>query len=195
MWKPGREGVYLQRIDTNESRKIIIKLIREQAESAGDMRQLDRFRKVVAMFLNIKNDGAEKYSLDFDPWSDINVIPDGSIDEKDINAITQLGIAFYQQSVINSESGVFLSRSYLDLVEVFDPAQPIQSVAPLRHVVRIEVLDLEDSEEPELDSSFNAESFDEGASFAVRQNYAYAYNFEETPGLEDLVKAFFKLKL
>lgn len=195
MWEPRRKGVYLQRVETNESNKIIIKLVRAQTEDADDLKWSDRFDKVTVMVLRINTGGAEEYRLDFDPWSDINVIPDGSIDEKDISAITELGFAFYRQSVINPEYGVFLSRNYLDLVEVFDPAKPVQPVGPLRHVVRIEVLDLADSEKPELDSSFNAESFDEGASFSVSKNYSYTYNFEETPGLVDLVKAFFKLKL
>jgi hypothetical protein len=192
MWEPRIKGVYLQRVETD---KIIIKLVRARTEDTDDLKGSDRFDKVTVMVLHIKTGGAEKYRLDFDPWSDINVIPDGSIDEKDINAISEVGLSFYRQSVIGREFAVFLSLSYVELVEVFDPEKPIKPVPPLRHVVRIEVLDLEDSEEPEIDSSFNAESFDEGASFSVRKIYSHAYNSEETPGLEDLAKAFFKLKL
>jgi hypothetical protein len=193
MWAPGREGVFLQRVETHESIKITIKLVRAQTESSN-LQWLDRFSKITTMFLHIKNDGAE-YKLDFDPWSDINVIPDGSIDEKDINAITQLAVAFYQQSAINLEFGVYLSRVFVDLELISTPGKPIGPTARARRLVRIEVLDLEDSEEPELDSSFSAETFDGGASFSVRKNYSHTFNFEETPALEDLAKAFFKLTL
>ncbi|MEJ5061633.1 MULTISPECIES: hypothetical protein [unclassified Pseudomonas] len=92
MWEPHTKGVYLQRVKTNESNKIIIKLVRAQTEEADNLKWSDRFDKVTVMVLHIKVGGAEEYRLDFDPWSDINVIPDGSIDEKDINAITEVGL-------------------------------------------------------------------------------------------------------
>lgn len=195
MWKPDKEGVYLQRVETNEGHKIIIKLVRALTDNVDSLKQLEHSGKVISMSLHIAFDGAEKYKLDFDPWSDINVIADGSIDEKDVSAITEVGLSFYRQQVISPEYGVFLVLNDVDLVEVFDPAKSIEPVTPLRHAVRIEALDLDDTEEPELDASFYATSNDEGATFAVRKINAHTYNLIETPGLSDLVRAFFKLKL
>src|SRR5689334_12258393 len=145
MWTPNNSGVFLKREDTQESKKIIIKILRV---AAGDY---SGAHQSTALTLHIKKeDGSrevedcETPELDYDPWSDINVVPDGSIDEKDINALTQLALAFYHQKELEPEAGVFIALIPVD--------------AP-RRLVRIEILDLEDNEQPEFDYLLNATSF------------------------------------
>ena len=178
MWKPSSAGVLLQRIDSPENHTVLIKLVREN-KSAGQQHE-DRFNAITAMTLHINNE-TKQHKLEFDPWSDINVIPDGSIDEKDINAITQLALAFYHQKEVEPDVGIFLA-----LIPVDTP----------RRLVRIEILDVEDNEQPVFDYFLNATSFDEGANFVVRRvNPHTGPSNEDSPGLEDLAKAFFKLKI
>ena len=176
MWKPASTGVFLQRIETPESNKIILNILRK---SSGDDYEDPAAKTATVLFFN-PND-AEDYTLQFDPWSDINVVPDGSIDEKDISAITRLALEFRDQTAISSNYGVFLS---------------VFPVNDERLVVQIKVLDLEDNEQPEFNYLLNGVSFDNGDSFSVRRGDPHSGpDVEETLGLEKLMKAFIKLRL
>ncbi|MFY0730874.1 hypothetical protein [Pseudomonas sp. NFX15] len=59
------------------------------------------------MALNLKDNG-RTITLDYDPWSNINVIKENSIDQKDSDAITELAVAYDRQSTIGPEHGAFL---------------------------------------------------------------------------------------
>jgi hypothetical protein len=185
MWVPRDTGVFLQRVETPEVNKVIIRLVREQ--SAG------LYTNVTTMALHITA-GTEEYKLDYDPWSDVDVIPDNSIDEKDVGAITQLALAFYRQPVIDPGYGVFLTLEPEDLVDIFDPDKPVEPVPPQRIGVQIEVLDMEDGDESEFDYALTALSVDDGASFIVRRINPYT-GIVRIQGLDDLLKSFIKLKL
>lgn len=196
MWIPRNTGVFLHHIDAPKSDNVVIKLVREQSDDIAHRYSTDRFSKTTTMTLHVKNDDTKEYTLNYDSWSDINVIPDGSIDDKDLNAITQLGLAFYHQSAISSDQAAFLFLDPEDLVEVFDPAMPIGPITPSTLSVRMQVLDMDDNEEPEVIYYVSALSFDEGASFDLKKRYGGDHrDYEPAPGLEDLVKAFIKLKL
>lgn len=195
MWTPGESGVLLHRMESPESDKIIIKFVREKAVDIADPQYPERFNDVTSMTLHLSNDGTENYNLDYDPWSDINVISDGSIDDKDIDAITRLALAFYHQTTISSPLAVFLSLGPDDLVETFNPGKPIKPVTPSMLSVHIVVLDLTHSEEPVFNAGFHAASFDEGTNFTVRRMLSTGPDNEITPGLEDLAKAFIRLKV
>jgi hypothetical protein len=185
MWVPGDTGVFLQRVETPESNKVIIKLVREQSVGV--------YTNVTTMALH-KKIGAEEYTLDYDPWSDVNVIPDNNIDEKDVDAITQLALAFYRQPVVDVGYGIFLSLEPEDLVDIFDPDKPVQPVPPQRIGVQIEVLDMEDGDVSAVDYFLTALSVDDGASFTVRRINPYT-GIVRIQGLDDLLKSFIKLKL
>ncbi|KPG99421.1 hypothetical protein AEQ67_09795 [Pseudomonas sp. RIT-PI-q] len=185
MWTPGDTGVFLQRVETPESNKIIIRLVREQGAGL--------YTNITTMALHITA-GTEEHKLDYDPWSDIDVIPDNNIDEKDVDAITQLALAFYRQSVVDVGYGAFLSLEPEDLVDTFDPDKPVGPVPPQRIGVQIEVLDMEDGDESEFDYALTALSVDDGASFIVRRIDPYT-GIVRIQGLDDLLKSFIKLKL
>ncbi|WP_085723505.1 hypothetical protein [Pseudomonas sp. R37(2017)] len=194
MWKPSNPGVFLRRIDSPESDKVIIKLVRENTVDVANRQYDDRFSAITTMTLHINNE-TRQHSLDFDPWSDINVIRDGSIDEKDINAINQLALAFYHQSVIDPDLLVYISRGPVDDVDVFDPTKPVEPLPPLIHTLRIEALYMYEEEELELRAYYYGKSFDEGNSFAVRGGYSTGFGNDVIPDLENLAKAFYILKL
>ena len=176
MWNPASTGVFLQRIETPESNKIVLKILRKPS-GAG---YADLAEETVTV-LNFNPNDTEEYSLQFDPWSDINVVADGSIDEKDINVITRLALEFRDQTAISSDSGVFLE---------------VTPVEDKRLLVLVSVLDLEDFERPEFNYRLNATSSDKGESFSVRRiNPDSDPAVNETPGLENLIKAFIKLRL
>ena len=176
MWKPASTGVFLQRIETPESNKIILKILRKSS-SAGDGDHADETTTV----LHFNPGDNEDYTLQFDPWSDINVVPDGSVDEKDISAITQLALEFRDQTAISSDYGVFLS---------------VFPVVDRRLVVQIRLLDLEEDEQPKYGDRLSAVSFDGGKSFSVKRVDPHSSPaVEEIPGLENLIKAFTKLRL
>jgi len=42
------------------------------------------------MSLNFNYEGTDEHKLDFDPWSELNINGDNSIDEKNVEAITDL---------------------------------------------------------------------------------------------------------
>lgn len=173
MWKPASTGVFLQRIETPESNRIILNIFRKP------INETHVTATVMALHFNPNN--PEDYTLHFDPWSDINVVPDGSIDEKDTNALTRLALDFRDQTEISSDFGVFLAAI---------------SVDDERLLVRIEVLDLEDNEQPVFYYFLDATSRDEGENFTIKRvNPHSGPTDEETPGLENLTKAFIKLKL
>ncbi|CAI8809595.1 DUF4340 domain-containing protein [Pseudomonas sp. IT-P258] len=194
MWTPGDTGVFLQRIETPGIDKVIIKLVRKQSDDSADQRSFNLYSNVTTMTLHIKPENIEEYRLDYDPWSDINVTPDRSIDDKDIDAITKLALAFYSQPIIAPGDGAFLSLEPEDLVDIFDPDKPIEPVPPPIIGVQIEVLDMEDSDQPEFDYFMTALSVDNGANFKVRRINPHSGIFY-VPGMDDLVKSFIKLKL
>jgi hypothetical protein len=185
MWTPGDTGVFLQRVETPESNKVIIRLVREQGAGL--------YTNITAMALHITA-ATEEYKLDYDPWSDINVIPDNNIDEKDVGAITQLALAFYRQPVIDPGYGAFLSLEPEDLVDIFDPDKPVGPVPPQKIGVQIEVLDMEGGDESEVDYFLTALSVDDGESFTVRRINPYT-GVVRVQGLDDLIKSFINLKL
>lgn len=101
MYQANTNGVYLERIDGADNDKIVIELCRMTPGSAACT------TTPLTLYIN-KQDGST--TLDFDPWSDMNVVPDGSIDEKDVIALTDLAVAFYRQTTIDSEVIVFLTH-------------------------------------------------------------------------------------
>lgn len=175
MWNPASTGVFLQRIETPESNKIVLKILRKSSGAGyGDLAE----ETITVLYFN-PNDN-EDYTLQFDPWSNLDVVADDSIDEEDINVITRLALEFRDQTTISSEYGVFLA------------------VIPFNDkllLVRIKVFDLEDGE-PEFLYVLSALSKDNGENFTVRRvNPHSGPEVEETPGLEKLIKAFIKLSL
>jgi hypothetical protein len=194
MWTPGDTGVFLQRIETPEVNKVIIKLVRKQSGDNANQQSSDLYTNLTTMALHIKVEGVEEYKLDYDPWSDINVTPDQSIDEKDIDAITKLALAFYRQPVIDPGYGAFLSLEPEDLVDIFDPDKPVGPVPPQKIGVQIEVLDMEGGDESEVDYFLTALSVDDGERFTVRRINPYT-GVVRVQGLDDLIKSFINLKL
>ncbi|MGF6202655.1 hypothetical protein QF012_004700 [Pseudomonas laurylsulfatiphila] len=185
MWIPGHTGIYLQRVETSESNEIIIKIVRVSAAGVN----------FTNFTLHISTD-ADEYNLDFDPWSNMNVTPDNNIDEKDIELITQLGLAFFRQPIIGFDNGIFMYPGPEDLVDIFDPDKPIPPIPPQTIWVRMEVLDIEDDEGPTFNYLINARSFDQGMNFVITRIYpSSAPSYGDTPELEELAKAFLRLKL
>lgn len=177
-----KTGVYLQQIETSEDKQVIVKLIR--ADEPPN-KTIEQFANVLAsapsVTLHIKDDGKTS-KLDFDPWSDINVIPDNSIDEKDIAALTQLALAFYHQQIIAPEGIAYLYRLPTELPK-------------LR--VDVEVFDI-DEEDHQLYSLgvYETKSADSGSSFeGSERNPETGQVFDYGTALNELLKAFIKLKL
>ena len=182
MSTPIKTGAYLQQIETPEDVQVVIRLIRAGEYPNKTMEQFaDVLASAPSMTLHIKDDGKTS-TLDFDPWSDINVIPDNSIDEKDIAALTQLALAFYHQQIIAPEGIAYLYRL---------PAEPPE----LR--VDVEVFDI-DEEDHQLHSLgvYETKSADSGSPFEGRErNPVTGQVFDYGPELNGLLKAFIKLKL
>ena len=177
-----KTGAYLQQIETPEDVQVVIKLIRAGEHPNKTMEQFaDVLASVPSMTLHIKDDGKTS-KLDFDPWSDINVIPDNSIDEKDIAALTQLALAFYHQQIIAPEGIAYLYSL---------PAEPPK----LR--VDVEVFDI-DEEDHQLYSLgvYETKSADSGSPFkGSERNPETGQVFDYGTALNELLKAFIKLKL
>lgn len=173
-----KTGVYLQQIETTKDVQVIIKLIR-----AGEYpnKTMEQFAAILAgapsVTLHIKDEGKTS-KLDFDPWSDINVTPDNSIDEKDIAALTQLALAFYHQQIIAPEGIAYLYR----LPEL-----------------RVDVEEFEiDEDDHQLYSLgvYETKSANAGSSFEGRKrNPLTGQVFNYGVGLNELLKSFIKLKL
>ena len=182
MSTPIKTGAYLQQIETPEDVQVVIKLIRAGEYPNKTMEQFaDVLASAPSMTLHIKDDGKIS-TLDFDPWSDINVIPDNSIDEKDIAALTQLALAFYHQQIIAPEGIAYLYRL---------PAEP-----PERRV-DVEVFDI-DEEDHQLYSLgvYETKSADSGSPFkGSERNPETGQVFDYGTALNELLKAFIKLKL
>lgn len=100
----------------------------------------------------------------------------------------------YNQLVIDPEFSVYLSLGDVDLIDVFNPNEPVKPLPPLIQTVRIEVLYMDD-EEMGRKAYYYGKSFDDGARFAVRRGHSGGYGTDLIPDLEDLAKAFYKLKL
>jgi hypothetical protein len=182
MSTPIKTGAYLQQIETPEDVQVVIKLIRAGECPSKTMEQFaDALAIAPSVTLHIKDDG-KTLKLDFDPCSDINVIPDNSIDEKDITALTQLALAFYHQQIIVPEGIAYLYRL---------PAEPPE----LR--VDVEVFDI-DEDDHQLYSRvvFETKSADAGLSFeGSERNPLTGQVFDYGAALNELLKAFIKLKL
>ena len=182
MSTPIKTGAYLQQIETPEDVQVVIKLIRAGEHPNKTMEQFaDVLASVPSMTLHIKDDGKTS-KLDFDPWSDINVIPDNSIDEKDIAALTQLALAFYHQQIIAPEGIAYLYSL---------PAEPPK----LR--VDVEVFDI-DEEDHQLYSLgvYETKSADSGSPFkGSERNPETGQVIDYGTALNELLKAFIKLKL
>jgi hypothetical protein len=113
MWNPASTGVFLQRIETPESNKIVLKILRKSSGAGyGDLAE----ETITVLHFN-PNDNKD-YTLQFDPWSNLDVVADDSIDEEDINVITRLALEFRDQTTISSEYGVFF-QSFLSTINCF----------------------------------------------------------------------------
>lgn len=171
MYLPHTNGIFLQRIKTANGVKIIIKLSRIDADSTATTTDLT---------LHI-NENENSFKLDFDPWSDINVIHDGSIDEKDTKAIIDLAIAFYRQTTIEPQLAVFLS--------------PIDNHPGVLRV-RIGLLELDEGELSPLGYFFTASSVDNGVSFRIfKVTHHGGSHPQDDTDLEPMTKAFIKMKV
>jgi len=179
MSKPIKTGAYLQKIETPEDVQVVIKLIRADEYPNKTMEQFaDVLASAPSVTLHIKDD-SKTSKLDFDPWSDINVIPDNSIDEKDTAALTQLALAFYHQQIIAPEGIAYLYR------------------LPAELRVDVEVFDI-DEEDHQLYSLgvYETKSADSGSPFEGRErNPETGQVFDYGAELNGLLKAFIKLKL
>jgi hypothetical protein len=178
MSKPIKTGAYLQKIKTPEDVQVVIKLIRADEYPNKTMEHFaDVLASAPSVTLHIKNDNTSKF--DFDPWSDINVTPDNSIDEKDIAALTQLALAFYHQQVIAPEGIAYLY------------------CLPAELRVDVEVFDI-DEEDDQLYSLgvYETKSADSGSPFEGHErNPVTGQVFDYGTALNELLKAFIKLKL
>jgi hypothetical protein len=179
MSKPIKTGAYLQKIKTPEDVQVVIKLIRADEYPNKTMEQFaDVLANAPSVTLHIKND-SKTSKFDFDPWSDINVTPDNSIDEKDIAALTQLALAFYHQQVIAPEGIAYLY------------------CLPAELRVDVEVFDI-DEEDDQLYSLgvYETKSADSGSPFEGHErNPVTGQVFDYGAELNGLLKAFIKLKL
>ncbi|MFU2328296.1 hypothetical protein [Pseudomonas sp. NFX98] len=182
MSTPIKAGVYLRQIETSENVQVVVKLIR-----TGEYpdKTMDQFAAVLAnaptVTLHIEDYG-KTTKLDFDPWSDINVTPDNSTDEKDIAALTQLALAFYDQLVIASDGIVYLYRL---------PAEPPE------FRVAVEEFDI-DEDDLQLYSQrvYETKAADSGSPFEVKgRNPLTGQLFDYGTALNGLLQAFIKLKL
>lgn len=194
MWAPRNAGVFLQEIQKPQYKKITIKLIRENTENNTNPFSDNFYNNITTISLNFNYEGTDEHKLDFDPWSDMNINGDNSIDEKDVEAITKLALAYHNQTVIDLDSGVFISLDPPDLVDIFDPEQPVPPLPPAKISVSVEVVNMEDRDQPELDFLLIASSLDDGATFQTRRLYPHSPPMTIT-GLDELVKTFIKFKL
>lgn len=172
MYQANTNGVYLERIDGADKDKIVIELCRMSPDSATNT------TTPLTLYVGKQDDST---TLDFDPWSDINVVRDGSIDEKDVNAITGLAIAFYRQTTIDPEYAIFLNHSST-------PADALR--------VRIGLF-ARDEDTEELganDYFYTATSVDNGQNFNLyRVNPLTGSRPHEASDLTPMLRAFSKM--
>ncbi|SEM64197.1 hypothetical protein SAMN04487857_103373 [Pseudomonas sp. ok272] len=174
-------GVFLQRVDTPEHVHIIIKLIRitDPSTRAAQL-STHAFSHAPSLILQVDNNG-DPVRLDYDPWSAINVTPGNDIDERDIALITDLALAYFQQSIIDSEQAGYLYQL---------PADP-----PERRV-NVEALEFDDDQQWYSVDVFETRSPNAGAAFrGIRRNPLTGAQFDYGVLLEKLIGAFIKLKL
>jgi hypothetical protein len=171
MYLPHTSGILLQRIETADDVKIIIKLSRIDADYTATTTDLT---------LHI-NENKNSLKLDYDPWSDINVIPDGSIDEKDTQAIIDLAVAFDRHTPLDPELTGFLS--------------PIDNHPGVLRV-RIGLLNLNEDELYPLGYFFTAASVDNGVNFRIFRVTSHGGSHpQDDTDLEPMAKAFIKMKV
>lgn len=170
-----RDGVFLQRVEALDNVHVIIKLIK-----MGNHPVTHAFINAPTLILHLTNNG-DILRLDFDPWSDINVTPDQSIDERDLTLITSLAHAYYHQSIIDSEQAGYLYHL---------PADP-----PERRVA-VEVLAFDDDQQVYSSDVFETRSLGAGAGFhGIRRNPQTGTPFDYGAELEKVIGAFITLKL
>lgn len=173
-------SLFLRRVETSTHVMIILKIVRGVANHYNISHQpyvLPDDSIHFTLHIN-KDNGALK--LDYDPWSDINVIPDNSIDQKDIDAITDLAFAYAQQTTIAHDEFALLS---------------LTGAQQASFQVRVDVLTEEEDQLWLDDAYFNASTIDNGASFIVRFTQRAHHTVVEAPDLERLLRTFIKLKL
>ncbi|MGA3798801.1 hypothetical protein ACPCYX_13675 [Pseudomonas fluorescens] len=178
-----KTGVCLQKIETSEDKQVVVKLIRADEHPNKTIEQFaDILASAPSVTLHIKDDGKTS-KLDFDPWSDINVTPDHSIDENDIAAITNIALAFYHQQMIAPEGIGYLYRL---------PAEPPR----LRVGVELFHIDEVDHQLYSLGGVYEAKSADSGSPFEDSESHLETgQEFDVAAALNELLKAFIKLKL
>lgn len=167
-------SVYLRRIDGADKDRILIELSRSNPDCA--------VCATTQLTLHIDKQGYNA-TLDFDPWSDINVIPDGSIDEKDIEAITDLAVAFYRQTTIDPELAVSLTA--LDNL-------------PGAVRVKIDLFEMEEDADEWVahDHSYTATSVDKGVNFSLYRVTPHGGSqLQEDSDLTPMLQAFIKMKV
>ena len=177
-----KTGVFLQRIETSNDVQIIIKLIRPNNYSDATNQHLpDILTHAPTLTLHVNNHD-KTVKLDFDPWSDMNVNSDSSIDEKDIGIVTDLALAYYHQTIITSEFASYLYRL---------PADPPE------FRIGVEILELDEDDQKFYSYDvLETESLDSGSRFqGARRNPQSGTVYEYGTALEALLKAFIKLEL
>jgi hypothetical protein len=171
-------GIYLQKIEEVDDIQIKIFIMRNVDTLVSA--QIDYFKNSTPLTLHIKDEG-RALKLDFDPWSDINVTPDSSIDQKDIDAITALALAYYHQSTIGLENAAYLrhlSTGELNqiVIEMWDAGE---------HPHPLSIFDAFDAIKRKDDPNFYITKFDEETRDRI----------EVGDDLQSLAHAFIKLKL
>ncbi|CAG8873514.1 hypothetical protein PS726_01949 [Pseudomonas fluorescens] len=172
-------GVYLQRVESLDETQITLSIIRNIDRTTSS--QVDYFKDSTPMILHVRENG-RSLTLDFDPWSDINVTSDNHIDQKDIDALTLLGAAYYHQSTIGPENGAFLRFLSTD--------------APYFRVI-IEKWELSEPPRP-LNTffAFDTEIFEAGSPFEITTDEPETgYQVRVGDDLQNLAKAFTQLTL
>lgn len=180
MFTPIKSGVYLRQINTSQDAQVIIKLIRASEYPGQTMGQfVDVLAVAPTVILRIDNDGASR--LDFDPGSDINVVPGNHIDDNDTAALTDLALAFYQQAFI-TDGVVYVYRLPAESPEI---------------KVNVEVYDV-DEEAPQLyyEGVYPTRAVDSNSPFEGRKrNPVTGQELDYGTALNALIQAFINLKL
>ena len=167
-------SVSLQRIDGVDKDKVLIELSRSNLDCTACA--------TTYLTLHIDKQG-HTATLDFDPWSDINVIPDGSIDEKDVEAITDLAVAFYRQTTLGPELKVTL-----------------KALDNLPGAVRVSIglfeMDEDTDEWVAHNHFYTATSVDHGINFSLfRVTRHGGSHLQEDCDLTPMLQAFVKMKV
>lgn len=175
MWTPTSAGVLLQRIETPESCRVLIRLFNKKSND-----DTGAYLSTASMFLHLNPDDNDDYVLRYDPSSGTTITPEAGIGEENAKAITRLALDYHEQAVFDSSFGIFLG-----VIPASDP----------RRLVGIAVLSPEDDEQLSLDYFLSATSLDDGENFTVwRINPSIGPQYEQS-GLENVLKAFIRLQL